>query len=218
MAGSMLLLAGCARFPETPAGSTAPANTLVCTMTVLGTINDSYYYFLAIDTDQLSVTGPIPVVTGSELGNGWGTLSNIGPDDPVQQPPFFVMYHDGSFSEFRNNTFIGRPYRTEITSDRKQMIVEFDQNDLGTPIPDIIQLNWITQEMITTPPQLVGVRKQYDGFGPSGNTYLDAIDLRVPQFIESGIGNAPEELPRDTTSIDAIDLVNWTVEVHRTTL
>jgi len=61
---------------------------------------------------------------------------------------------------------------------------------------------------------LIGVRKQYDGFGPSGNTFLFDVPLTVTQTLESGVGVSPEELPRDTTSIDDIDMIHWRVEVR----
>ncbi len=58
------------------------------------------------------------------------------------------------------------------------------------------------------------MRKQYDGFGPTGNTFLFDVPLGVTQNLESGVGVSPEELPRDTTSIDDIDMIYWRVEVR----
>jgi hypothetical protein len=65
---------------------------------------------------------------------------------------------------------------------------------------------------------LIGVRKEYDGFGASGNSYLFDLPLDVTQTFESGVGVAQEELPRDTTIVDDIDMTHWRVEVRIRTL
>lgn len=219
----LCVLTGCARLPETPGGGVAPTRTIRSTITVLGEINPNYYYFLAIDTDGNSADGPVPIVTGSESGNGWGTISNLGPNDTVIGPPFYVMYHDGTFAMFRQipganqYQFLGQPFFGEVSTDRKTMTVEVDQSALvptGTALPDTIQLNWITDEMIVTPPQLIGAPKQYDAIGPQGNQYLFDIQLGVNQTIQAGVGTAPEELQRDSTSLDDIDMTEYTVQIR----
>ncbi len=222
-----LLATGCARYPETPGGNVAPTRTVRSSITVLGEINPNCYYFLAIDTDDDPGDGPVPIVTGSENGNGWGTLSGLGPNDPVVGPPFFVQYHAGTFAMFRLNSttgqydFLGSPFFGEVSRDFNTMTVEIDQAALvpaGATLPSLIQLNWITDEMIVTPPQLIGVRKQYDGFGPTGNSYLSDIQLSINQAITPGVGAAPEELQRDSTSLDDIDITDYSVEVRVQTL
>ncbi|HEY3415966.1 MAG TPA: hypothetical protein VGM23_03685, partial [Armatimonadota bacterium] len=88
-----LLIAGCARFPSGGGGGVAPTRTLLSEITVLGRINDTYWYFLAINTDGNPAHGPIPIVTGPELGNGWGTLAGFPPSSYPLEPPFYVVYH-----------------------------------------------------------------------------------------------------------------------------
>ncbi len=212
------LFAGCARFPTTETPSGAPPRTLYSEITVAGEINPTYYYFLAIDTDGNQVDGPVPVVTGPELGNGWGTISGLGPNDPIQEPPFYVMYHNGTFEQFRNGIPLGRPFNAEVSQDRKRIILEIDQRVLaptGTALPSIVQLNWITMPDLTIPPQNVGFIKEYDGIGPSGNNYLDTIPLTQSWIRYSGDEyGTPLELPNDTTTTADIDLIGWRVEIR----
>lgn len=225
----LVLLTGCARFPSTPGGGLAPTRTLYTRITVNGVINPEYYYYLAIGTDQTGATGPLPVVTGPELANGWGIIGPIGPDSPLRQPPFFVQYHNGQFVQFRTDPTtgqavpLGQPYRFGVDQDRKSLWVEIDQSLLGSPIPNLVELNWITDEVIDTQPQNLGAPKQYDGFGRTGNDYL-LLPINVSQTLESGVNGAPDEYPylsvypdglrETTTSLPDIDLIRWQVEVR----
>lgn len=218
-----LVLVGCARFPEGGGNVDIPPRTLYAEMTVKGEINPSYYYFLALGRDQTGDTGPLPIVTGPELGNGWGTIGPLGPNDPIVEPPFYVMYHNGTFSQYRvpaGGTAAEliadqpQPYRYGVSEDRKTIYVEIDQRLLGDPIPRAVQLNWITQEVIDTPPQSVGLKKQYDGFGPDGNDYLDFIELDYSQRLVNGENGIVEQRNDGTTAIDDIDMENWRVEVR----
>jgi hypothetical protein len=204
-------LCGCARFPETPVADTVPARTLLSTITVAGEINPVYYYFFAINTDGDPARGPIPIVVGIEFGNGWGTLDNLGPDEPLVQPPFWVQYHNGVFEQYRNGQPIGPPYRAGVSQDRKQLVVEIDQADLGVPTPNLLTVNWITTTEIATAPQS-WLTKEYDGFGRSGNNYLE-VSPNTARIWESGVGVVPAEEPGTTTDVADINLVGWSVEV-----
>jgi hypothetical protein len=93
------------------------------------------------------------------------------------------------------------------------LLVEIDQADIGTPVPATIQLNWITDENIDTNPANMGIAKEYDGFGPQGDNYLDGITLGITQSWYSGENGIVAELPNDSTSVADIDLISWHVEV-----
>lgn len=212
-------LAGCARFPDGGGGNTAPARTLQSEATLAGTVNPNNFYFLAIDTDGDPANGPVPVVTG----DGWGVVSPTPPADPVREPGFYVMYHNGQFQQFRNGTPLGPPYRGEVSQDRKRLLIEIDQAllvDTGLAIPDTVQLNWITQEILTDP---LGGVKQYDGIGFDGREYLAQLPLNVTQTLTSGTTAPlelmyPERYPdntvENTTNIADIDLAGYTVETR----
>ncbi len=72
----LLLPAGCAKSPSN--GSTSPVSgpQLIITMTVAGTINPNYYYYILFNVNNTpgpsgtSVTGPVPVVA-TPYGNGY---------------------------------------------------------------------------------------------------------------------------------------------------
>lgn len=218
MPALVLLLAGCARYPSDQTNPVVPPITLRSSITVAGQINPAYYYFLAIDTDGNDANGPVPVVSGPELGNGWGTISGLGPNDPIKEPPFYVIYNGGSFQEYRNGQPIGRPYNAEVTSDRTGLVVEIDVRDLvpsGTLLPDTLQLNWITMKDLTIPPQDIGYTKEYDGFGPTGTDYLFDVPLNQNWTRASGDEyGTPAELPNDTTTTGDIDLIGWSVDIR----
>lgn len=72
----LFLPAGCAKSPSS--GSTSPVSgpQLIVTMTVAGTINPNYYYYILFNVNNTpgpsgtSVTGPVPVVA-TPYGNGY---------------------------------------------------------------------------------------------------------------------------------------------------
>lgn len=212
------LLAGCARFPTDIPPNGAPARTLFSEMSVVGTINPNYYYYLALDTDGNPATGPAPVAQGV----GWGVISPTPVNQPVTLPDFYVVYHGGLFMQYRGAVAIGPPYRGELP-DPQHLLVEIDQALIATTVPSFVQLNWITQEDTAAPPQGNGI-KQYDGLGYNGNKYLDHVVLDAPNIRQSGVNAEDPELAynqqyldgttENTTNNPAIDMTSWRVEVR----
>lgn len=213
---AVLLLAGCARYPSDQEPTDIPPVTLTTRITLDGEYNPAYYYFFAVDTDADDADGPVPVVTGPELGNGWGTISGLGPNDPIEEPPFYVMFYGGSFQEFRNGEPIGQPFRAEVQNNNT-IILEIDARRLvpeGEPLPETIQVNWITLTTLTTPPQNTGDIKEFDGFGFTGYDYLAYVPLDQNRTIYSGEPGIPAETAGDTTLTPAIDMIEWEVGVR----
>ncbi len=78
LGGLLLLPAGCAKAPGGSNGATSPVSgpQLFITMTVRGTINPNYYYYILFNINDTpgpngtSVTGPVPVVA-PPYGNGF---------------------------------------------------------------------------------------------------------------------------------------------------
>lgn len=180
-----VLLAGCARYPTTTTPGTEPTRTLYCEMTVnnQGQIDPDDYYFLAIGVDQSDSTGPVPVITGPELTNGWGTITGL-PAGQVEEPPFYVMVHGDSFAQYLGSTYLGAPFQYGTKDDKKTIWVEIDQSQIdpllvGVSDP-IIQLNWITMQSITAP---LDQQKQYDGFGRSAIIICIRYHCMSPAFL-----------------------------------
>jgi len=228
----LLWLAGCARYPTgNELGPNIPPLTLYSEITLADNIKPNHYYFMALNTDGTS-QGPVPVIAGIGFGNGWGTISGTGPNDPVRQPPFFVEYYNGTFTQYRVNPAtgvaesLGTPYRGQIlAADRTPSIigpiitVEVDARQImptGVALPSFVQLNWITMERIAQNPQEIGVSQQYDGFGADGNLYFQVPFDQTGPWI-SGVGSIPPQPSKNTLRPDTQDLniINWRVEVRR---
>ena len=214
-----IVLVGCARFPTgNEVSGNAPPVTIFSTITVAGQIDPSAYYFLALNTDQTNSNGPIPIVTGPQNGNGWGTLSGLGPNDPIVQPPFFVEYNGGTFQEYRNGQPIGTPYIASVSDDRTQLSVEFDVRDINGPgrqVPGYVQLNWITRTQLVTSPQNIGFINAYSAFGPAGNDFLTEIPLNSSWVHYSGDASGyPQTFHTPSPPNPNIQLIAWRVEVR----
>jgi hypothetical protein len=234
LTASLLLLCwitpGCARFPVDQTGTGSPSRTLSSQITVRGRINPGLYYFLAIDTDGDPSYGPVPVVTGPELGNGWVVIGPSRPTDPVRQPAFYLEYSPdtaGSPQQFRlntdTNTYIplGSPFKWQVSSDYTTLSVEIDESLLiasGQTSPTRIQINWITMDTKDLPPQDSGRIKQYDGLGPLGNDFFDIPQLDVAQHWSSGTGGVTEEpvyQEGEYTALNAdLDIREWQAQTY----
>lgn len=83
------LLPGCARGGEEE--SIVPETILDFTVTFSGPVQDAFYYYIALDTDNdFGADGPLPVAAGPDWGNGWGTGSLT----------HYVEYHQGRYELF----------------------------------------------------------------------------------------------------------------------
>ncbi|MGM0494529.1 MAG: hypothetical protein ACQER1_16475 [Armatimonadota bacterium] len=68
------VLGGCARGGE--GESIVPDTVIDFVVTFSGPVQDSFYYYIAIDADNdFGADGPLPVAAGPDWGNGWGTGS-----------------------------------------------------------------------------------------------------------------------------------------------
>jgi hypothetical protein len=84
----LILFAGCARTPE---GSSVTARReLSFRITFAAPINDSYFYFVPIDTSGGGL-GPTPVFPGVAIGEGWVTGS----------ADYYVEYHQRKYTVYK---------------------------------------------------------------------------------------------------------------------
>jgi hypothetical protein len=92
LALSVLPLAGCARGGG--AGPGVPAILLDFVVDFGARVDDSSFYFIALDADgDFGADGPLPVAAGPFWGNGWGTGSIT----------HFVSYTQGRYDVYRVN-------------------------------------------------------------------------------------------------------------------
>lgn len=89
--GGLCLIGGCARGGPSGGPSPVPAVVADIELTFAGPVNDSYYYFIAIDADDDINDGPVPVAAGPYWGNGWGAGSYT----------HYVQYNQGVYQVFR---------------------------------------------------------------------------------------------------------------------
>ena len=76
LALAVLPLTGCARGGPEGGGPTVPQWIVRFIVDFAGPIDDTSYYYIAIDADgDFGVDGPLPVAAGPFWGNGWGTGS-----------------------------------------------------------------------------------------------------------------------------------------------
>jgi hypothetical protein len=93
----LLIAGGCARGTAT---GTTPTSLMDVSVTFVGPVNESFYYYIPLDADSDINDGPIPVAAGPYWGNGWGTGS---------------MTH---YVQYRLNTY--RLYRVVLTPDLRE--------------------------------------------------------------------------------------------------
>ncbi len=90
----VIIGAGCA---QTPSGASGPGHDVPSalidfTIRFAAAVNDSLYYFVALDTDgDFGEDGPVPVAAGPFWENGWGTGSFS----------HYVEYHQGRYELYR---------------------------------------------------------------------------------------------------------------------
>lgn len=217
-----LALAGCARYPSDGSPQDIPPVLLTTQITLSEPVNPAYYYYFAVNTDGNDTHGPVPVVTTTGAGTtGWGTITGLGPNQPITEPPFFVLYNAGAFQVYRHAVdgqleALGRPFFAELSPDQQTLTVQIDARTLvpsGVSLPSTLQVNWITLKDLTVPPENAGILKEFDAFG-TGYDFLSGVrlDQNASYFPGDDHGTA-DELPNDTTDTGAIDIVGWQVSV-----
>ena len=89
----LAIIGGCARGEENAAGN-IPDAVLDVYVRFAGPIDDSAYYFVALDVDgDFGDDYPVPIANGPFWGNGWGTGSIT----------HFLEYHLGRYELYRAN-------------------------------------------------------------------------------------------------------------------
>jgi len=213
--GWLLLLAGCARWPEEPIEEQA-RTLLTMEITVKGKINPYYYYYFVFDTDGDPTDGPIPIAEISEPfdpGNGWGTGSFT----------HYIEFHGGTFEVIRGGpdpstpqVKLGPPFSFSIQERTLSVTVNLNRLKAQETDPDYthLDLNFLTVNDLflagTFPPE-----REFDGLGLTGRQYIEEFDVRFDREISnSGLeGGTPLEMEGDVLDPD-LDLMDWTIRVR----
>lgn len=217
------MLSGCAKYPSTPVSS---GKQLVLTMKVRGTISptDSVdpsihrYYFIAIDNDGKTGTGPWAAVAAPYGGNGWVTsadaANSVGLTSYIRydaQNPEGYLYGVLSGSYFLNTTAPQAPIRYELLDGGStiRFIIDFSQiATTAIPTDDIqeLNINFITTNSLPVSDQQAEGRI-WDGLGYSGQDYATIYTTSDNTQSGDNSGGHPVSDPD-------LDIVYWSVEVQ----
>lgn len=207
---------GCARGPnevETPGAPSAPGvNRLTVLWKMDAAVNDSYYYFVAFDSDGNQATGPLPVIS-SPWGNGWGTGTfNL-----------FVEYHGGVYGVYThavnpdgtpNDTFVNRPFSSIPPAGSNQMQFTLDMDSYFGADLRQLEVNFITTNELILDPN-ISIRKIYDALGPTGNDYVSIQTQSNVTFSNSDPLVSREVAGDVAGEFPAIDIVDWAITIER---
>jgi hypothetical protein len=205
-----LLAVGCARMPSTISPIGAPTRQLIVHLTLSAPVDARYYYFIAIDNSGSTNEGPVPIVANPSAPIPATGVPLIISNSTLP-PQFYLQYHQPSFFEYRNLQFIGPPYYGALSQDGRTIGVIMDLDQITTTA-STITLNIITSDRLI-PPESQFIQLVYDGLGPSGNSYLI-----IPIDVNGAYSNADAAVPEreGDTSVAAIDIADWSVEVRLT--
>jgi len=213
----LVALAGCAKFPEQPIALPS-RDRLVVTLTYAANIDPTAFYYIAIDDDGDPTTGPLPALT-RPWGNGWGVPLDQRLGSRIH---FFVEIVRQSAQVFRITRF-EPPYPTILLGppldfafpQPNQIRVTVDLRQLfppPNPIPERIELNFISVDELKTNPYDNTPRTGFDALGVTGNDFI-SIPLASTQTFRNGQGMVGE--PSGDARVDALDLIDWEVQVIR---
>ncbi|MFQ3611328.1 MAG: hypothetical protein SNJ72_07520 [Fimbriimonadales bacterium] len=213
----LLLLAGCARFPDTPAEE--GVRRLVIEMQVAGRIRPEYHYFVLfnLSNDSTGQAGPVPVLI-PPWGNGFagGAFTHFMRYDRFQPQARYALYRVVPETNLSVFQYIGVPIQVEpVGAESNRLRFEITLTQF-LPDPDearamrFIQLNFIATDRVPIDPNDTAP-KVSDSLGPPGlGQYLNLrIDQdRIIRNIDTGLESAGDIADPD------LDIVDWRVEVR----
>lgn len=229
----LLIPLGCANTPP-GAGSTSGPQ-LIVTMTVAGTINPQYFYFVLFNNanDTTGSNGPIPVIA-APWGNGFaaGRTANAGLTQYVEyaasQPQGFGVYGIVPGSNLRSSTYLGIPVQSSATNNTLQFQIPLAQlATAAVPLSKInsVQINFLATNTVPIDPNYTGT-KYFDALGNSTdigsiNSYITISTLQNGIYQNSDhnlepsgdVAEAGNGVYRPVNEPD-LDIVNWSVEVR----
>lgn len=239
----LLLLTGCAKSPS-GINTTSPASgpQVFVTMTVAGTLNPNYYYFILFNVNEAKgpgtgITGPVPVVA-VPYGNGFaaGAFSN------------YVEYHNGQpggtnfgfwtiSTDLLTPSYLGSssPYLVQSQAGNNTLTVQVPLAALataGTPVAGIenLEINLIATNAVP-PPSDTLTSKYVDSLYPTtdpGNlnrfiivpTTQSGFYQNSDQGIESGgdvtqyVNGFPTTVTTSQLSdVADLDITDWSVRI-----
>ncbi len=201
------ILPGCAR---SPAGgfSPGPRRQLVVTVVLAERVRAAYNYFIAIDTNGDLADGPVPLIATPSTPIPPTGFPIVISDSDVP-PSFIVWLNLGIFRQYRNQILIGPPFMGQVSADGKTITVTLDLDQVSTTATSL-DMNLITTDSLI-PPEDPLRPINYDGLGPSGNSYLAGIPVGQSARFTNDSSAVPET--EGDAPAPELDIVDWTIEV-----
>jgi len=196
----------------TPSGIPAPppSRLFIVSFRLAAPVNPAYYYFIAIDTNGNPNNGPVPIVANPSAPIPATGVPLIISDTDLP-PGFYVQSHQGDFCQYKELQFIGLPPQGGVSQDGLTIAVVMDLDQITTA-PQSVELNLMTSDRLLPPPSRF-IELNYDALGPTGNSYL-IIPIDVGGVYTNSDAIVPEG--EGDTTIPALDITDWTVEVRLT--
>ena len=229
----LLLPLGCAKSPP---GASTSGPQLIVTMTVAGSINPQFFYFILFNNanDSTGSNGPIPVIS-APWGNGFAAgrtadagLTQFVRYDPSQPQGGFGVYSVVPGTSLRSFQYLGTPVQESVSSNTLQFRIPLSQlATTAVPVGSInyLQINFLATNSIPVDPNYTGT-KYFDALGSSTDvgSINDYISISTAQngiyqnsdknLEPSGdVAEAGNGVYRPINEPD-LDIVNWSVEVR----
>ena len=177
----LLLPAGCAKAPGGASVSTGQGTQVIVTMTVAGTINPNYYYFVLFNVNNSpgpTGTAPVPVVTVRDTGgNGFaaGAFTNYVEFNQTVPGGAAVggtnVGYYGISSDLLTPSYLGSssPYLVQAQVSGNTLSFQIPLAELATssvPAGSItsLQINFVTTNLVTSNPSAPQT-KVFDALG-----------------------------------------------------
>lgn len=217
----LLLLAGCARFPE---GGQAVSKRLIVQFRVAGQIRADYHYFILIDNDSdlLGVDGPVPPIAPPWGGNGFATGSFRYFVEHNGALPFngFVLYKVLEPDRLQVFQPLGPPIEASVSPDGKSLraVIDFASIALEGQDPAdirVLQINIIATDRTPKDPTDTSL-KMWDALGDSRqspNSYL-TIQTDIDRVLRNADTNMEPTGDVVNGNDPDLDIVDWQIEVR----
>ncbi|MCE5323946.1 hypothetical protein LLG46_11610 [bacterium] len=219
-------LSGCAKYPT---GAVTTGRQLVITLRVRGEVSTTesvypglvHHYFVAIDNDNDSTTGPLGAFYSPYGGTGWVTSqdaeNSVGMTSFIEYDadnPDGYLYGVLSGSYFLNRTSPQPLISSELQDGGSAIVFVIDFSQIETtaiPADEITQLdiNFITANALPTNAGQVVNGREIDGLGPAGQDYI-TISTITDQTFSGDDTDSPNLTPTDS----GLDIESWQIEVQ----
>jgi hypothetical protein len=226
------LLFGCAEYPANTSGSSSA--TLNISMTVSGTINPNYYYFVVFNNinDSHGTNGPDPVIA-PPWGNGFvGGAATSYVEYNSSQPGDGYLFYNFAGSTLQQSIVVGAPTQDSPVSPGQNTIQfripisELATGTVSASQTNYIQVNFIATNRIPVNPEDTSP-KEFDALGdtlPGTGQLNDYITIPTNQsnsYSNTSFDDEPtgdEEVTNGSGGYSPVndpdvDISAWTIQV-----